>query len=81
MGRFVEGEARGQKTMLPAYLEDYIAEDNPIRVFDAFIGELDLSALGFEGVQPAATGRPAYPDRSYYTATPASGSKRSNDHR
>lgn len=60
MGRFVEGEDRCQQTMLPACLEDYVAEDNPVRVVDAFIEELDLSALGFERVQPAATGRPAY---------------------
>ena len=60
MGRFVEGEDRHQQTMLPACLEDYVAEDNPVRVVDAFIEELDLSALGFERVQPAATGRPAY---------------------
>lgn len=60
MGRFVEGEDRSQQTMLPACLDDYIAEDNPVRVVDAFIDELDLSALGFERVQPAPTGRPAY---------------------
>lgn len=50
MGRFVEGEDRCQQTMLPACLEDYIAEDNQVRVVDAFIEELDLSALGFERV-------------------------------
>jgi transposase len=60
MGRFVEGEDRHQSTLLPACLDDYIAEDNPIRVVDAFIEALDLCALGFERVQPAATGRPAY---------------------
>jgi transposase len=60
MGRFVEGEDRRQPTMLPAYLDDYIADNNPVRVVDTFIEELDLSALGFERVQPAATGRPAY---------------------
>ena len=60
MGRFVEGEDRGQQTMLPACLEDYIAEDNPVRVVDAFIDQLDLAALGFGRVQPAPTGRPAY---------------------
>ncbi|CAA2142439.1 hypothetical protein HYPP_03462 [Hyphomicrobium sp. ghe19] len=60
MGRFVEGESRRQQTMLPVCLEDYIAEDNPIRVVDAFVEELDLAALGFERIQPAATGRPAY---------------------
>jgi transposase len=60
MARFVEGEDRHQSTLLPACLDDYIAEDNPIRVVDAFIEALDLCALGFERVQPAATGRPAY---------------------
>lgn len=60
MGRFVEGRDRRQQTMLPACLDDYITEDNPVRVVEAFIDELDLCALGFERVQPAATGRPAY---------------------
>jgi transposase len=60
MGRFVEGQDRRQQTMLPACLDDYITEDNPVRVVEAFIDELDLCALGFERVQPAATGRPAY---------------------
>lgn len=60
MGRFVQGEDRSQQTLLPAYLDDYIADDNPVRAVDAFIDELDLSALGFERAQPAATGRPAY---------------------
>jgi transposase len=41
-------------------LEDFIAEDNPFRVIDAFVGELDLARLGFEGAEPAATGRPSY---------------------
>jgi transposase len=41
-------------------LEDYVAEDNPVRVIDVFIAELDLKALGFAGVVPEATGRPAY---------------------
>lgn len=48
MGRFVEGEDRRQQTMLPAGLDDYIAEDNPVRAVDAFIDELDPSALCFE---------------------------------
>jgi transposase len=60
MGRFVEGEDRLQSFLLPASLDDYVTEDNPVRVVEAFIEELDLGALGFEGVQPAATGRPAY---------------------
>jgi transposase len=60
MGRFVEGEDRRQSLLLPASLDDYVTEDNPVRVVEAFIEELDLGALGFEGVQPAVTGRPAY---------------------
>jgi transposase len=58
--RFVEGEDRTQVTLLPECLDDYLAEDNPIRVIDVFIDELDLTSLGFEGVAPAVTGRPAY---------------------
>ncbi|VVO61521.1 IS1182 family transposase ISPpu16 [Pseudomonas fluorescens] len=46
--------------MLPECLDDYVAEENPVRVVDVFVDELDLGALGFEGVDPAATGRPAY---------------------
>ena len=60
MGRFVEGEDRRQSLLLPQSLDDYVTEDNPVRVVEVFIDELDLGALGFEGVQPAATGRPAY---------------------
>jgi transposase len=60
MKRFVEGEDRRQATLLPDTLEDYVREDNPVRVIDVFIDELDLGALGFAGVVPEATGRPAY---------------------
>ena len=60
MKRFVEGEDRTQATLLPECLDDYIGEDNPVRVIDVFINELDLSGLGFEGMAPAVTGRPAY---------------------
>jgi transposase len=60
MGRFVEGEDRRQSLLLPESLDDYVSEDNPVRVVEVFIDELDLGALGFGGVQPAATGRPAY---------------------
>lgn len=60
MGRFVEGEDRRQSLLLPESLDDYVTEDNPVRVIEAFIEELDLGALGFEGMAPAATGRPAY---------------------
>lgn len=60
MGGFVEGADRHQASFLPACLEDYVEADNPVRIIDAFVGELDLAELGFERVQPAATGRPGY---------------------
>ena len=60
MKRFVEGEDRRQATLLPDTLEDYVTEDNPVRVIDVFIDELDLGALGFSGVVPEVTGRPGY---------------------
>ena len=60
MKRFIEGEDRSQVTLLPECLDDYIAEDNPVRVVDAYVEELDLQELGFEGAEPALTGRPAY---------------------
>ena len=60
MGRFVEGEDRRQSLLLPDTLEDYVTEDNPVRVIEVFINELDLGRLGFSGVEPAVTGRPAY---------------------
>lgn len=60
MKRFIEGESRTQSTLLPAVLDDYIAEANPVRVIDVFIDELDMGYLGFAGIDPAGTGRPAY---------------------
>jgi len=60
MKRYVEGENRSQSTLFPESLEDYIAEDNPVRVVDVFVDELDLKELGFEGAEPEATGRLAY---------------------
>jgi transposase len=60
MKRFVEGIDRGQRTLFPEYLEDWICEDNPVRVIDAFVEELDLAELKFCGVDPEATGRPSY---------------------
>ena len=59
MSRFVEGEDRRQPALLPSCLDDYVSEDNPARVIDAFVDELDLGDLGF-AVSPAATGRPSY---------------------
>ena len=60
MRRFVEGTDRGQSTLFPECLEDWIGEDNPVRVVDVFVDELDLAELGFSGVAPEATGRPSY---------------------
>jgi transposase len=60
MKRFVEGEDRRQATLLPECLDDYVAPDNPVRIIEAFVDELDLAALGFAGVVPEATGRPSY---------------------
>jgi transposase len=60
MKRFVEGVDRGQSTLFPECLDDWIEEDNPVRVIDAFVDRLDLAELGFDGVEPAETGRPAY---------------------
>jgi transposase len=60
MSGFIYGADRSQGTMFPAQLEDYVAEDNPVRVIDYFIDQLDLSELGFDRVTPKETGRPAY---------------------
>ena len=60
MKRFVEGADRGQSTLLPECLDDWIDEENPVRVIDAFVERLELADLGFDGVEAAATGRPAY---------------------
>ena len=60
MKRFIEGESRTQSTLLPECLDDYIADTNPVRVVDVFVDELNLGQLGFDGVDPAATGRPGY---------------------
>ena len=60
MKRFVEGTDRGQSTLFPECLEDWVCEDNPVRVIDAFVEELDLAELTFCGVAPEATGRPSY---------------------
>ena len=60
MKRFVEGADRGQSTLFPECLEDWIGKDNPVRVIDVFVEELDLAGLGFGGVAPEATGRPSY---------------------
>ena len=60
MKRFVEGLDRGQRTFFPETLEDFVAEDNSVRVIEAFVEALDLGGLGFSRVDPKATGRPSY---------------------
>src|SRR6516164_1464234 len=60
MRRFVEGIDRGQATLFPECLADWIDDNNPVRVIDAFVDKLDLSRVGFDGVAPEATGRPSY---------------------
>ena len=60
MKRFIESESRNQITLMPACLDDYIDTDNPVRVIDLFVDELDLVELGFEGTTAASTGRPGY---------------------
>jgi transposase len=63
MAGFVEGVDRGQSTLFPALLDDYVADDNPVRAVDVFVDGLDLERLGFVGVQPLDTGRPGYHPR------------------
>ena len=60
MRRFVEEADRGQWTLLPECLDDFIDESNPVRVIDVFVDALDLAEMRFEGLEPAATGRPSY---------------------
>src|ERR671913_687460 len=60
MSRFVEGADRSQICFLPECLDDWVDQDNPVHVIEAFVEALDLAALGFAGATPAATGRPAY---------------------
>ena len=65
MKRFIEGASRSQSTLFPEYLEDWVGEDNPVRVIDVFVDELDLGDLGFERADPKATGRPGYHPRPW----------------
>src|SRR5215831_16796732 len=60
MKRFIEGMDRGQSTLFPECLEDWIDENNPVQVIDVFVDELDLAELGFDGITPEAPGRPSY---------------------
>ena len=60
MTRFIQGVDRTQTILFPASLDEYVAEDNPVRVIEAFVDTLNLAVLGFDGVIPAQTGRPSY---------------------
>jgi transposase len=60
MKRFIQGDSRTQSILLPESLDDYVTDMNPVRVIDVFVDELDLGQLGFDGVEPADTGRPSY---------------------
>ena len=60
MTRHLQSSDRSQVTLLPECLDDFIGEDNPVRVVDVFVDELDLAELGFERTQAAATSRPGY---------------------
>src|SRR6188508_3280056 len=60
MKRFIESADRAQSTLFPECVEDWIGEDNPVRVIDVLVDDLDLAELGFGGVDPEATGRPSY---------------------
>jgi transposase len=60
MKRYIEGVERDQGTLFPEHLEDWVGEDNPVRVIDVFVDDLDLGGLGFERAEPEATGRPGY---------------------
>ncbi len=53
MKRFVEGSDRGQSTLMPECLDEWVEESNSVRVIDTFVDALDLADLGFEGVEPA----------------------------
>ena len=60
MSGFTDEADRNQGTLLPDQVEEYVSEENPVRVIDAFVGELDLAKRGFERTEPKSTGRPGY---------------------
>jgi transposase len=60
VSRFIDEGDRSQGTPLPERIDESVSDENPVRVVDAFVGELDLGRLGFDGVDPSATGRPGY---------------------
>ena len=60
MTNHIKGQCRTQATLFPEVLDDFVSEDNPVRIVDAFVNELDLQELGFERVQAKSKGRPGY---------------------
>ncbi|EMC8523764.1 IS1182 family transposase [Escherichia coli] len=60
MSHHIAGQSRHQSTLFPELMDDFVSEDNPVRVIDVFVDHLDLLDLGFESVNPKATGRPGY---------------------
>lgn len=60
MSHHIQGQGRHQVTLFPEALDDFVSEDNPVRVIDVFVDEADLNKLGFERVQAKYTGRPGY---------------------
>src|ERR1035438_6827150 len=60
MSGFIQGADRNQGHLLPERIDEYVSEENPVRVIEAFVEELDLAKLGFSRAEPNATGRPAY---------------------
>lgn len=60
MGQFIEEDDRNQSFLLPACVDDYVPQVALVRIVDAFVGTLDLTALGFERTVSATTGRPGY---------------------
>ena len=69
--KYVEGEDREQMTLLPNCIEDYIGEDNPVRVIDAFVDGLNLEKLNIRQAVPNETGRPSYEPRYFNRIGPA----------
>jgi transposase len=60
MSRFIAEADRSQGRLLPESIDEYVSAENPVRVIDAFVEALDLASLGFDGIEPKTTGRPAY---------------------
>src|SRR5687768_1164794 len=60
VSRFIDEADRSQGTLLPETIDEYVSEENPVRVIEAFVGALDVGSLGFQGVEPKPTGRPSY---------------------